>query len=406
MKWTSFGSGMDVRGRGTIEFKDDLTDVESLSPGGYLILRTWTLFVPRTIELRADGENVARRYFVAGQQRPYNDDARQLLATELPNLVRRSALGAESRTRRILGTRGVNGVLDEIAKLEGDFARRVYFKQLFAATQLDAPTMTRALALASAVIASDFERAQTLRAAAPVAAKDARTVQAYVDSASQLSSDFEHRRALVALLQSDGVPGTGALVLQSISTMTSDFEKGIVIRLVMTAPTTGGTLESWLPAIQTMTSDFEKRRALHAVMAKADLDAETKNNLLAAAADIESDFECATVLSAYVTRHGVESTTAGAFFAAVRTLDAGYESRRVLSQVAKRALSRDVWHGVLDASALVEADHERAMVLLSLVKTLPPDPELRAAFVKAAESIDSQHEQDRVLASLVRSAGR
>ena len=97
-----------MRVRGTVTFKPDLTDVESLSDGGYLAIRTWSLFIPRTVEIRSEGGRLTHRYYVGGLSRPYDDDARRWLASELSStLVRKLGLGAESRTRQILAADGV-----------------------------------------------------------------------------------------------------------------------------------------------------------------------------------------------------------------------------------------------------------------------------------------------------------
>jgi hypothetical protein len=171
MHWSNFSSGLDVRGRGDITFKPDLTDVESLSDGGYLSIRTWSLFIPRTIEIRSEGGRLTHRYYVAGLSRPYDAEARRWLATELSTtLVRRVGLGAESRTRQILAAGGVAAVLDEIKQLDGDHVRSRYFRELFKAARLDSTSLGQALALAESVIGSDFELSQTLRVAAPGAA--------------------------------------------------------------------------------------------------------------------------------------------------------------------------------------------------------------------------------------------
>ena len=266
MHWSSFTSGIDVRVRGTVTFKPDLTDVESLSDGGYLAIRTWSMFIPRTIEIRSEGGRLTHRYYVAGLSRPYDDDARRWLASELSTtLVRRLGLGAESRTRQILAADGVPGVLDEIRRLDGDHVRGRYFRELFRARPLDSASLTRTLALAASLIGSDFELSQTLRVAAPGAALETSTVQAYVDAANDIHSDFERRRALVALLQVGGAAaGTGDLVLRSAARMGSDFEKGIVLRSALETPTLDHP-DALLPALRTMRSDFEKRRVVNAV---------------------------------------------------------------------------------------------------------------------------------------------
>ena len=102
-------------------------------------------------------------------------------------------------------------MLDEIGRLESDYVRSRYFHELFRAARLDSTSLSRTLALAGSVIGSDFELSQTLRAAAPAAALETVSVQAYVKAANNIHSDFERRRALVTLLLSGGSSGPHGL---------------------------------------------------------------------------------------------------------------------------------------------------------------------------------------------------
>ena len=79
-------------------------------------------------------------------------------------LVRRSGLGAEARVKSIFEKKGVNGVLEEIDLLGGDYARRLYFVAL---VDLRTVRLQRRQASAGAVaqrMTSDYDRRQVLRA--------------------------------------------------------------------------------------------------------------------------------------------------------------------------------------------------------------------------------------------------
>ena len=125
---------------GDITFTDDLTDVLKLDDGGYLTIRNWSSIVPHTIEIKSAGGTITHAYFVGGLSRPWGDEARRHLATDLPRLVRRSGIGAAPRAQSILQKKGVPGVLEEIDKLEGDYARSV-FQALVKQAPLDAASV-------------------------------------------------------------------------------------------------------------------------------------------------------------------------------------------------------------------------------------------------------------------------
>ncbi len=375
VQWSDGRQRMDASGHGDIVFTDDLTDVRSISGAGYLKLRMWSGLVPHTVEIRNEHGTLTREYYVAGVERPWTDEAQRLLAEQLPLFVRRSGFAAETRTRQILAAHGVSGVLDEIARLESDFARRRYFKALFESTTLTASDMTRALALARQLIRSAFELSQTLVAAAPSAAADQATASAYVAAADAIKSDFEHRRALVALLDA--------------------------------RPASSGTANLALRSAASIASDFEKRAVLTRAMNESQLSVDDQKALLESIGKVSSDFECSTTLVAFVEKYGVASAIAGSFFRAAGTLDSDFERRRTLDAViAKGTSDPAVLEALVGSAGNMHSDFDRAEILVALARSQPIEGPVRTAFLHAADGIASSFHQNRVLAALVRSERR
>jgi beta-lactamase regulating signal transducer with metallopeptidase domain len=365
----------EVRGRGAITFADDLTDVVAMADGAYLTIRDRNWFTVRSIELRGERGGITRKFFVAGREQPWEPEGRQWLADRLPPLVRRAGLAVESRTRRILATSGVNGVLEEIKLLETDYVRRLYYRELFRAASFDAATAARIVASAGDTIRSDFELRQTLEAAVPFVAADAIAVRAYVDAAGSIGSDFEHRQVLNALARANSLNGVA------------------VEHMARSAARIG--------------SDFEKRQALSQLI-ETPLDVPARRNaVLEAAATIASDFECATLLVRFLEHQTLSGDSSAAFFGAVATIGSDYERGRVLKAVARRqSLGPDVLQGVFQAVRNMRSDFEQAEVLLSILRVHSIDSAARPDLIAATDTIHSDYEQTRVLAALVRAERR
>jgi hypothetical protein len=162
MQFSDNGTRFDVTLHGTITFTDDLTDVQSLSDGGSFTMRDWSKVVPRTVEITASGGKLTHAYYVGGLSRPWDDDARRFLVTQLPLLVRRSGLGADARVKSIFAKKGVNGVLEEIELLGGDYARRLYFVSLVDLAHFDSSSVQPVLAGVGQRMTSDYDRRQVL----------------------------------------------------------------------------------------------------------------------------------------------------------------------------------------------------------------------------------------------------
>ena len=407
MSWRDGSSRLDVALHGNVTFTDDLSDVRTLSDGGTLTIRDWSSLIPRTIEIRSSGGTLTHKYYVAGVERPWNDEARQKLAEEITALVRHSGLGAESRVRSIFEKKGLSGVLDEIDLLGGDYARRRYFVALIDTARLDATSILPVLLRVGSTMNSDYDRGQILLAVASKVKLDQRAAQAYVQVLSHTNSDYERRRALTALLAvRPSVPGVPDLALRSVADMHSDYDRSEVLRTALTSGAVDQA-DALFAAVGKMSSSYEKRRVLMELVARGSLSTEMKKGLLTTAAGIQSDYDRAQVLSAYVKAFGIEPSVREEFFTAAKRLTSDYERRRVLTEVAAKGVaSRDVQQSAFDVVSAMHSDYDRAEVLLAFLRANAVDASNRQAFVSAAERIQSTHEQNRVLAALVKSERR
>ncbi len=409
MRWSEGFTFREARLAGELTFNNDLTDISALSSGGVLVLREWVTLLPRSVEIRSDGTKLVRRYFVAGFERPWTADTDQWLADRLPTLVRRSGLGARSRVRHIFATKGIDGVFEEINLLEGDYARRIYFSELLAVA--DPPgiiTTTRALTMAGTLIQSDYELAELLKESAPAAAgTDLAITRAYLDASSRIGSDYEHRRALVALFETSRLTAeAAALAVQSARGIHSDWERAETLRAAAEEGRLG-TGEGLVNAVIDMHSDYEKRRVLLAILRERSVDLELEKRLLGAAETIDSDYECAELLLAFLRQYGLNPATRAAFFDAVETLDSPYERRRVLSAlVRKDPIGREALRDLLKSASTMGSDYDRAELLLAVLKKQPIDSATRESILDVVDRIGSSYDQDRVLVALVRAERR
>ncbi len=196
----------------------------------------------------------------------------------LPDLVRDLAIGADTRVKRILGTAGPDGVLEEIRRIKSGWARHVYFVQLLDQANLDSATLTRTLKAAGPLLDSDFARAAVLKKAAERFALDETSGTAYADLSRTIASDFEARQALAAaLMRADISPAVAARMVkaatpQGTAGIESDFELAELLQQV--PPAVAGSLgQVYLDAVASIGSDFERKRVLSAMARRPGLDA-------------------------------------------------------------------------------------------------------------------------------------
>jgi beta-lactamase regulating signal transducer with metallopeptidase domain len=325
-----------IRVIGKVRFASDLSDVQSVPPGGSLILTESDALTTRRIEIRSDeGGRMTRKFTVDGVERPWDDEGRRWFATVLVALERRTALMAETRVPALFREGGVDAVLKELGVLSGDHARRRYFEALFKTTpSLNESETRRALEIAGAM-ESDFEVAQTLIAIAKTG-KIGGGSTAYIQAVQNIESDFETRRVLTALLKAT-TPDTEAmtLLLGVADNIESDFELAqLLLEVSARGLASSGSRDAYFKAVSTIESDFERRRVLTSILKRPDNSDDVQVRLLQAASTIDSDFELASFLVSFAKAYPEMSpATRETFMKAVDSIESEHEYGRVMQSV-------------------------------------------------------------------------
>jgi hypothetical protein len=342
--WARNGERTTVKGRGRIELTDDDADVRRLSPGGWFIVerttgvRSWIPWgsAGTRFEARASADGAVRRTFVVDGKELTEPEGRRWLRTFLPSLVRNMGFAAEARVARILKQAGPEGVLREVAQVNNDSVRKVYYTQLFRQAALDSPVLARALEQAGQTMASDYELAEVLIAAAGRFGLDPAAAVAFGRSARRVTSDYEQRRALTPALRQTGLaresagPLMRAAMPEGSGGIDSDYEMAELL-LAIPASSIEAAPQAYFDAVGTIGSGYERRRVLAAHAARRGLGHDRIGTLAALTGDMGSDYERAEVLLALAAHQRLSGAGREAVLAAARRIGSDHERGRVLS---------------------------------------------------------------------------
>ena len=259
----------EVKVIGRAEFREDYTDVQSLTEGSSLRVeerRSGQDTQRYEVRRGADGQ-LQRTYTVNGQPRAFDAEAQHWLAALLLVAVRQGGLDARTRVARLLRQRGPDGVLAEVAEIEGDYAKRIYYDELLKETSLSAGVRQKALRAAARDMRSDYERAQLLLHAADNFLRTDALVPTYFEAVDQIGSDYERRRVLTAVLHNATLSQTARRrLLQSAAAISSDYEKATLLITAAPAYTNDISLRAAFDVtVNTINSDHERGRVLKAV---------------------------------------------------------------------------------------------------------------------------------------------
>jgi hypothetical protein len=258
-----------VQIHGNVEFADDYLDVAALSDGAFLRVEEDQNGETRRLEVRRDASGMlVRRYLVNGELRPLDDKGKRWVAGLLLMAVRQGAIDVDKRVQRIVRERGVNGMLEEIASITGDYAKRLYFQALLTNKGLRSDDLQKVVRLVGTQMSSDYEKATTLKNTAETFLDDPSLSNAFFQAIATINSDYERRTSLSALLKrktlSDHVL---TQMLDVASTISSDYEKATFLVEASNMYTGDARLRStFLKAVEMIKSDYERGRVLNALL--------------------------------------------------------------------------------------------------------------------------------------------
>jgi uncharacterized protein YeeX (DUF496 family) len=339
-RWQMSDDGLKqlVEIRGRAEFTDDYKDIRDVTPGGYVKIEEQRDRQSRRYEVRRDlGGQLTRSYFVNGQSRAIDDDARVWIAKLVLQAVRQGGIDADKRVQTILRQQGVQGVLAEIDEIKGDYAKRVYFEVLIKFGNLDASALQSVLQKSAQQVTSDYEQAELLIGIAPTLTGKETAMNAFFTAVATIKSDYEHSRVLKTVLKKN--PQSKDLLLQvatSARAISSDYEKANVLKEIAALYLDDAALRVvYFQLIDSISSDYEHRRVLSELVKNRNLSKEVLQRMLDSAAVLSSDFEKASFLLEVSNNYTGDARLKDAFLKVVETIKSDYERGRVLSALLK-----------------------------------------------------------------------
>jgi len=354
---------LKLESEGDVVFASDDSGLEQMGKGATLSIQKTTNGTTRKLTANGTGDGVEYHYFVDGDEQPFNDEAKAWFSGVLPEILRESAINAPERVDYILAHQGHDGVLAEIGKIHGDYARQRYIEAYCATGKLPADayrrlvdeaarigsdySLSKALAViygtqkprgedlarlinAADSIDSDFEMRRLLTELSADALDDESVMDAYAKAAASIGSDYELRQALMVLVKQGGGPHAVALALPLASSLGSDYEmRQFLIGAAPVAATDESLGLKWLKAAQSIGSDYELRQTLEELAGRNPDSVKVWAAMFETAAKIGSDHECASFLEGAASRMPDDPSVRKAFGDALNTIGSETDHERV-----------------------------------------------------------------------------
>lgn len=407
VRYTRDDCSLELRAEGKFAMRPDLSDLESLAPGGWFRVEERIGTSSRRVEIRRAGSgSLEHTYWVNGDRIDYNEDARAWLARTLLAVERRTAFAASTRVPQLYGRSGVRGVLSEIALMPSAYAKSRYYGSLLeVGVELDANVLNTVVRQVSTdLTSSDYYMSEVLGKFALQSAANESTWRAFAEAAGRMKSDHYKAQTLGKVLNHGPLSTeTVAILLRSASGIGSDHYLTELLKSVAGKYALDSrTAPFYLDALRKVESDHYRGQLLQAINTGGEWDARTSSFVLASVGEIKSDYYKSQSLLSLIRARHVENWPA--FFNAAETIGSDHYKRETLvAALRQEPLERAIVIGVLSTASRMKSDHEIAEVLKATARAYRIDERLRPAFERAVDSMESDHYRGTAMSALRRS---
>jgi hypothetical protein len=366
-RWkTSSGlSSFNVEYRGKIEIENDDKDIAAMSDGAYLEISKAVFGSKRTIVIESIGGGKFKKQYYEGRTMVnWEPQGRQWLAEILPEVVRTTTLGAESRVKRFFKQGGTTAVLAEITRIESDYTKSHY---------------------------ADLLMKQSIQ------------VKDYAPIVNKLADELDSDHYLTEFLKGNtsrfmqDKEATTAL-FSATRKMDSDHYKTVVIKDALKGETASvENVKIILQAAGMMESDHYITEVLTSLLKQDNLNDAIISEMINTTKSIESDHYRTVVLTEALDKQGLSNSSYQRVIESAKGIESDHYVTQVIQHLMNKKLSDDLLTLLLSITSSIESDHYRTEVLVSLLNRQDLTDTQFSKLIEFCGLMDSDHYKTVVL---------
>ena len=430
-------SNFNVESRGKFELSDDDRDIKSMSADGYLEIEKTVFGSRRSIIITPQGNTLKREYYEGRTAVAFEPEGRKWLSEILPELVRSTTIGAESRVNRFYRQGGSKGVMEEIGRLQSDYVKAHYAnllmelpipvkdyasiaKQVSDAIDSDhymteffkqnmtkflsSKEATEALFVATKDLDSDHYKTEVIKAALRNGPASLENVKIILQATGSMDSDHYRTEVLSTILKQTNLNDEIiSEIINGTKSIESDYYRSVVLnRALDKTGLSGVSFQKVLESVKDIGSDHYKTEVLTHLL-RNNLPAETQILLINITASIGSDHYMTTVANEIMQKQNLSDDAFQKLLEALSHMDSDhYQSTFLQAAIDRPSLTKQNILSILQATGSIDSDHYITEVLIDLapkIKSLN-DASLKDAYRAAAKIIDSETYYGRAMKAI------
>jgi hypothetical protein len=396
-----------VAHRGEIELDETQGRIVSMSPDARLQVAERRFFTRRRLEVRPDASGRPQYEFAVGSRERNEEEGREFLDLVMEDVLRVTTIGAHSRARRVFEADGMDGLLDEVARLDSNSARRIYIE---IAADVEGLTEEEAVAVirtAGREITSSSRLRSTLVELAEDLPAEWTVTEELIAAAENIPSSGVKAEALTEFTRVRGLQAEEAAAMaEAISTISSSGEVVRTVQRIARLAPSPEIIEQMLEPISGLHSSGDRRRALEDLISYPGLADSAYQRALELSRDIASSGERASFLSALADKMPQSEAMLRQYIEVAGTITTSGDEANALTVLLREAeLSAELCRFWIETVGQVSSSGTAASLLAEASRHCPDEEVVWNAYLAAVREIPSSGDQRRALMALMERDG-
>jgi hypothetical protein len=396
LKWrNSTGlTDFNIELRGKIELTDDDKDIKSISDDGYLEINKTVFGSKRTIIIESLGAGkVKREYYEGRTKMDWETNGKAWLGEILPEIIRSTTIGAETRVNRFFKQGGANAVLEEISLLNGDYTQ-AHYANLLLQKNIPNGEMAKVISRLAGEISSDYYLSTVLKDNLSKMLVTTESADAFFKATQKIESDYYRSVVLKESLKKYAAsPSQVNAILQSASTIRSDYYLAVTLTTLLEQPEMKEeSLTQLINVSKNIPSDYYRTDVLQKAMNKESLSKNSIKSAVSALADVESDYYKTAAYNSIIEKSTIDPELQAQILTALEsTVESDYYASVTMIKMAKtQKLSDETFRQLINIAGKLESTSYAAEIFNAASKKDLSTTQLIDA-LKAAANIDSDY---------------
>lgn len=357
-------SSFDVEVRGKIQLTDDDKDIKSMSPDGYLEVKKTVFGSRRTLIVSAEANGLRKDYYEGRTKIPFEPAGRKWMAEILPELVRSTTIGAESRVDRFFKNGGAPAVVAEIESLESNFVKS-HYANLLMKQSVHPKDYPRIIDRIARTMDSNYYLAGFLKNNMGKFMKSDEALEAAFRATNDMDSDHYKTEVIKTGL------GTEAVSLNAVK---------VIMR-----------------SAGSMDSDHYKTEVLTSLLKQDNLNDDIIGEMINTTKSIDSDYYRSVVLNRALSKNGLSNVSFQKALESIKDIDSDHYKSEVLVSMLNKPISEDLQVTLINITSSMDSDHYCTLVLEDILGKQKMNEQVFDELISRASSIESDHYASQVM---------